>query len=338
MIDTLKGANTLLSAIIYFIDEEYRNLNPNMLGEEKELNINEMLHMAMKNKLNYYLCKHILRERPDLANKQVMAGIKQGEESILKTARSIKFMHSLFVEEGLDFLVIKTYKGLPFKTLDLDLLVRKEHYILATNALENRGAIRTDGRFLATLTKLHLALPGYHMKDLLKMDLYKGILWWLPTINEEFMWKKPRLINFYGVKCPIPNLEADLLSLFASSLFTDRKMTLLDFLYIKSILREKIDYHMLLEEAKKYGWGEEFLKVLSLIQGIDHMIYRNQAIPKNIEFPFTLPWGILNAALPKVAINKILKNPSSLPLTLANVVFHPFIGRIYTYATSSMQK
>lgn len=336
MIDKLRDHNTLLSAIIYFVDEEYRNLNPNLIGEAKELIMNEILHLAMKNKLKYCLCKNILMERPDLANKQVMIGVKQGKKSIQKVVRSIRFMHSLFDKEGLDFLMIKTHKGLPYKTLDIDFLLRKEQYVLATKALENIGAIKTDGRFLNTLTELRIAMPGYHMKNLLKMDLYKGILWWLPTINEAFMWEKPRLIDFYGVKCPIPNLEADFLSLFASSLFTDRKMTLLDFLYIKSILRKKPDYHVLLRETNKCGWGKEFLKVLSLIQGLDRMIYRNKVIPKNIEFPLTLPWGILNTALPKVVINKTSKNPPSLPLTLTNALFHPFIGQIYTYATSFM--
>lgn len=327
-------ANAILSAILYFVDEQYRNLNPEILNWRKELNVSKMLRIAAENKLLYYLCKSILEKSPDIASKEVIASIKQCEEDILKAKLTVEFMHSLFVNEGIDFLIIKTYKGLPYKTFDIDFLIREEHYIPAINVLKNRGAIETDGRYLDMLTKLRLGLPGYQVKGLLKMDLYEGLLWWLPTIDEEFMWKKTRLMDVYGVKCPVPSREADLLSLVSSSLFTDRRFTLLDFLYIKSLLRNKLDYPALLEETKKYGWTSEFLKVLSLIQATKHIIYCNNNLPKTIKFPFVLPWGILNTALPKVITNKTLKNPPSFPFTLANVLFHCFFGRIYAYTNS----
>lgn len=330
--DALNDTNAVLSAILYFVDKEYRSSNPSILNGGKRLDVSEMLRIAMKNKLMYCLCKRILEDRPDLASKEVMAGVEQGEKSIATAKATVEFICSLFAEEGVDFLIIKTYKGLPYKTLDIDVLVRDEHFISATTALENRGAIKTNGRFLNMLTKLRLALPGYQVKDLLKIDLYKGILWWLPALDEEFMWKNPRLIDFYGVKCPIPSRESDLLSLLASSLFTDRKIALLDFLYLRSLLRKKPDYPALLEETKKHGWCDQFLGILSLIRGIEQSIYSGDTTPRRNKFPYTLPWRILNRSLPGVITNKISKNPTSFPSTIANVLFHCFIGQIYTGA------
>ncbi|WP_309493591.1 nucleotidyltransferase family protein [Candidatus Hecatella orcuttiae] len=333
-IESFEKSNKLLSLILYFVDDEYRKYNPDILEKSENIkkqrfNVNEALQVARENKLSYYFSKRIAEDRPELVTELIRAEIRLGEKNIAKAKVTVEFLRSSFAAEGIDFLLIKTFKGLPYSTFDIDILLREATFGEAMRNMENKGALKTDGRFLNILLKLRLAFPGYRPKNLLDIDMYKGLLWWLPVLDEEFMWKRPRLIEFHGIDCLIPSREADLLSILASSFFTDRKINLLDFIYINSLLKNGVDFGILREETEKYGWNKEFFLVMSLLREIKNLLYHGLSPQNIIQFPYTIPLGVLVKALPKTINVKVSMEPLSLPFTLANVVFHSFIGELY---------
>lgn len=327
--------SSTLPPILYFIDKEYQSSHPDTLKkiENKKIDPDEMLQMAIKNKVLYYFCTKILEEKQDIGigSQKIRAILDKGKKRLVRVAETLELISSLFTSEELDFLIIKTFKGLPYKTLDVDVHIRDKDYGQAIHALKSRGASIVGGRFLNIVLKLPVNLTlTYRLKGSINIDMYKDIPWrGFPSLDEEFLWKSPRLVDVYGVRCPIPNPEADLLSLLASALFTDRSFTLLDFLYINSLLKGSLNFSELLRQTRKYGWNSQFLKLISIMRNMQRIIYQNQHIPGYVKFPYTAPIHLSFGALQGPLRYKTAKKPKSFPSTLATLGFHVFTGRIY---------
>lgn len=323
-------SGSAIAPILYFVDKEYQKTHPDILNKigENKTYLEEVLQTAMRNKLSYPFSREILSQRPDLANQKIMTMANEGKKRVIKVKETLEFVSALFNEEGLDFLFIKTFKGLPHITWDVDVIVKD--FQQAAQALKSKGASESNGRFLYAVTKLHLGLPHYRVKGLLNIDLYKGVPWHgLSAFNDEFLWESPRLVDLYGVKCLIPSYEADLLSLLASSLFTDGKLTLLDFLYINSLFRMRLDFDELLLQIEKYGWRPQFVRLISIIRLIQQAIYQTEQIPKCIKFPYTIPVHLLFRSFHGPIRHKVTEEPRALLFTLMDVGFRSFVGRVY---------
>lgn len=318
--------------VLYFVDEEYRILHPNILKKTKHLNanLNEALQIAEKNKLSYCFCRKVLEEKEGLNDEKIETKLNQANKRLAGFERTLRFVSNVFGDGGIKFLVIKTFKGLPYATFDVDVSVRKDDFEQATLLLKKNGVSETDGRFINPLVKLHLASPGYWAKGLLKIDMYEDLPFsWLRSLDHEYLWKQPRVVDIEGIQCSIPHWEADILSEIASALFTDRKITLLDFLYFNSLLKKNLNFEEMSNQTEKYGWKPQFQKLLSILQSMQQMIYRTGNIPRQVKFPYIIPFHTLLESLRGPLRYKISKQPKSLPFTFANIGFHIFMGPFY---------
>jgi len=183
---------------------------------------------------------------------------------------------------------IKLYRGIPYTPRDVDILVRKEQSRQIFSALEKRNMV---------LKRFNGVETQFEEEGLLKVDLYQGFHYLsLDFSDDEFLWKDPRTVSICGVECLIPSYEADFLSLIIHALLGHRYLSLLDFLYAKSLLNRKLNLDESLRQAKKYGWSSAFLAIVSAIQNIHQAVYSGANITKLISFPYTFsPRFILKA-------------------------------------------
>lgn len=329
--------NAALALILYFIDENYRASHPNIsesIGIEKAYS-QEVLQLATRNKVSYYFAKRVLQDKLELDG-SLKAIVELGERNIAKVRETLKFVSSLFTHMGLEFLVIKTLKGFPFITEDIDIIVKERDYQCATHVLESRGASKNSGRLINVIFNLGLGVPDYKLKELLKLDLYKTIPYpGLKSFDEEFLWRNPRLVDIYDVRCLVPSCEADLLTLISSTLFTDAKFTLLDFLYINSLFENTLNFEETFEQTQKYRWDTQFLKLVSVLQTMQKRIYRSEFIPSDVIFPFEASLSIILPSLIGLIQFKEAQEPTSLFSTFAHVGFHSLFSRIYVDVTRS---
>lgn len=325
-----------LSVILYFVDDEYRKSHRNITDmNDIKIDSENVLQAATENKLSYYYIKRILEERSDLNTQKLKTLMTLEEKRLTKAKETLAFLISLLNDTELDFLVLKTHKNLPYSTLDIDILVKD--FQESANVLEKGGLSGADGPFFNVLLKLDLGYPSYRAEGLLNIDLYTDVPWsGLQSMDNEFLWENPRSISIYGVECPIPNIEADLLSIVSTSLFTDRKFTLLDFLYMESLLEGKLNLDRVIEQTKKYGWREQFVKVISILRNIKRLMYESEKVPSNIRFPYTLPMSILLESLQGPINHMSVKNAKSFPFALAKASFHCILGHIYVDIVSLM--
>jgi hypothetical protein len=326
-----ENSSAALAIILYFIDEEYSASHPKILENPfiERTYSEEVLQLAMKNKVSYCFAKRVLEEQPNISGK-LKAIVELGEKNFAKVKETLTFATSLFTETDLDFLVIKSLKSIPSITEDIDFIMKERNYKLAAYALENSGAIKTDGRFINVILNLRLGVPDYKFKELLKLDLYKTVPYpGLKCFDEEFLWKNPRYAEICGVRCLIPSPEADLLIVVASTFFADAKFTMLDFLHINSLLKNNLNLEEVLEQTRKYGWSTQFLQLISKLQSMQRRLYESKFIPTDIVFPYEAPLSPILSSLYGLVRFRARQDPVSIASTLWRVGFHSIFSRVY---------
>jgi len=268
--------------VLYYVDDEYRSQYPDLakgtLHDEQSLI--QALRIAEINGLLYPFCSKLLEE-PHMKEKLGLIETKiRGENKRLFLLRkTLGTMEELFKKGNLDFMFIKLYRGIPYAPRDVDVLIRHE------DILDVISLFRKNGFDVEAFGDVEIQCQR---ADLLKVDLYCGFYYLsLPFIDDDFLWKDPRVVDVQGVDCPIPGFEADFLSLVIHSLLGHRRLSLLDFLYAKSLLNsERLSFYKMQKEAEKYGWAYAFTKVVHKLEDIHVSLYSSPNFPKGNSFPF----------------------------------------------------
>ena len=280
-----------VSLVLYYVDEEYREIHPNILttvGNEKTA-WEKAVRIAKENGLLYYFCKRLLEDGGKLPSDSLRTMIRREEKNLIKLRKTLHFASSLFEEEGLDFRIIKLYRGIPYAPRDVDILVREKQKQQIFSALKSRGV---------TVKTFNGVETQCEKEGLLKIDLYQGFYYLsVLFLDAEFLWKGSRTVNICGVKCPILNLEADFLSLLIHALLGHRCLGLLDFLYAKSLINGNLTFNELVQQAEKHRWYRAFQTMLSTIQTIYHQLYLNPNTTKSTIFPYAFSSKFILKAL-----------------------------------------
>lgn len=237
------------------------------------VNWTRILRRASLNRVLYIFTKKLLNNHKiskfSKLEKMLMIILNEGEkyiESLNKTVREIK---TSLLHANIPFLIFKTYRTLPYVTLDVDILVRYKDFGKAAEALLKESIDSAN-----SWDKLYQPKMEAHVKEagLLKIDLYtfQTSFWqgWDEYLDIEFIWKNPRKINFLGEEWITPSIEAELALVIVHILHERLQITLLDFLFIKDIHRN-IKWNVILEQAKKYGWYNAFLRFISIINELN---------------------------------------------------------------------
>jgi hypothetical protein len=303
--------------------------DPQLIIDFGKLNWRSLLIRASINNVLYLFTKKVLSKYETLLPPNLVEKLKliqfKGDEYIRLLEGTITFLSNLFSKAGVEFMVIKTLKALPYVTTDVDILVNPQSFRKAEAILKKLEyqhvsykvsldssfkilrSLRSDFSRLIKLDlrprskrlsmDVHIMLPG-----LLRIDLYGNLLWQgVQYLDIDFFWKKPRERKIQGVDCLIPNLEAELALLIAHILNERRYITLLDFLIIKDSFN-KVDWDCILEQSKKHGWFKSALRFISIINQINRKIYPRD--PKPIISSQAFKFGSLRSTI---------KAPLSMP-------------------------
>jgi hypothetical protein len=272
---------------LYYVDEEYRKAHPNLLTRNKPDVWLKAIRIAKENGLLYYFAKRVVEEERFLRD-PFKKMVEQEERNLVKLKQTLDFINSLFRQEGLDVMFIKLYRGIPYTPRDVDILIRKEQSRQVFMALKRRNI---------KLEKFYGVETQFEEKGLLKVDLYQGFHYLsLDFLGDEFLWKNPRTVNICSVECIIPSYEADFLSLIIHAFLGHRYLSLLDFLYAKSLLNnDHLKFDELLYQVEKYKWSYIFQIMVSIIRDLYQELYSGSGIT-SIDFPYRFhPFFILKA-------------------------------------------
>jgi hypothetical protein len=118
----------------------------------------------------------------------------------------------------------------------------------------------------------------------MKVDLYTGLCYFtFEFIDDEFLWDSCVQESIFGVSYPGLKPEANFLILLVHSLFGHTSISLLDFLHMKSLLREISDLSICRNYAYKNGWGKAFDLAYMELESVRVKIYNKGEF---VSFPY----------------------------------------------------
>jgi hypothetical protein len=316
------------SVILNFIDPKYRKSHKNRTVNLDfiENNFKEILHIAEKNKVSYLFLREACEKYPTLkSSKQNI--LQQNDMELKKLNETLSFLHRILSKNNVDFLLIKTVKALPFVTVDVDIAVKTVP--LVENILKENGAEEFGGRFIKVLTNLNLGSPGFKIDKLLSVDVYDDIPFsYLKAVDREFLWQNVLKAKINDEEFLVPSPETDLLIIIGSPLFTDRRITYLDFLEIEHLL-EIVNMQSIEKQLEKYGWKRQFKEIVEIVKNLRKEIQESECFPVELSFPYRIPDAIMFEALPGPIRATAKACPKSTFNIFSNVFFHCIFGELY---------
>ena len=253
-----------------------------------------LIKFAELNGLYYYCMEFMLRSGVVFSDLELE---KWNEESdrMLDFKNTVTFLNSLDHRYGLRYIIIKACTKIPHVPRDVDIFVNsidKERYIKAFN---------TEG--LASIYSNPVE-TAFCKKGLLKLDIYCDVQYiGIRFLGDTFLWNSRIHEKINGIDCIGLNDNANFLLLLVHSIFGHRRMTLLDFLHLKSLLFT-IDRDFCRKHAREMGWEPTFNLLLNKIEEINRLAYSDGSI---VLFPYLFERNFILQCLDSIEVCKLTR-------------------------------
>ena len=265
--------------LLYFVDDEYYENHKGMLAHDRFQNVNwlNLINFAKEEGLLFFFLSKTIQRAPQSQNFSITDMIDKEEREFNILKNTLSYITSFFQEEGIDYRFIKLDRGMPYVPRDVDILVKGKQIKKILSAL---------GRWNLNIENINGVEIKLKREGLLNIDLYQNFYYLSKKyIDDSFLWENPRIINICDVKCPTLNYEADFLSLIIHGLLGHRSLSLLDFLYAKSIYQKRINFRKIEYQVRKNDWTFAYYTMVSTINDIYKKLYVDTEI-YSIDFPY----------------------------------------------------
>ena len=283
----------------------------------KSVDLTSFIKLANDNKILYYIVNKILEADEKInGNKPPpmihnLYKIENNKHEVLK--KTIRVINKVL--KGEKYLITKTYRGFPYVTHDVDILV--ENHKMAWRKFNK---YRSSSFLSPNQHSIIIEPPG--LQDI---EIHDKILpGRLSFLCKEFVWKKNRIGLWGEITGPIPSVEAEILMFLADMQFRAFELSLGDFFYLLN-LSSSADWKIILSQASKMQWKNALINTVASINGMHRNIYDEPspieyAIPQvnniNLKFPYIPPLPIIISSLKEKGKINLLKIPSYLSVRL----------------------
>jgi len=261
---------------------------------KKDIFLNQTMKLADINGV-YYLFLLKLQEIginiPSQQNRfkdelKKLGELKRTIEFLNKTSKSIKCK----------FMIIKACNEIPHVPRDIDILVKEKDKVTFTKKFHESGYKCIYSTNVET---------SYQKEGYLKIDIYTRIRYLtIDFIDPEYLWDSYIVRKFFDIKYPTLENDANILLMFAHSLYGHRNMTLLDFLHIKRALNNT-DIANCRKLANQGGWKNTFNMIYSKFGEITNSISTNDS--RSISFPYRFSPSFINQSISQLNQVKLSK-------------------------------
>ncbi len=189
--------------------------------------------------------------------------------------RTLTLLNEISSTKQINHILIKSCIDIPHVPRDVDVLIHSSEKELFINALKEYGLKPV----YSTDVETALSKDGY-----LKVDIYTETKYVTYSfLSESFLWKSIVCTKIFDEEHLILNNEANLLLLFAHSLYGHRSMTFLDFLQINhNLLNSNLD--ICENYASENKWLTTFQMILEEFNRLSSMIRSGQS--NGLVFPY----------------------------------------------------
>lgn len=306
----------------------FSNIFLKLLKDDGQLTLtHEIAVIASNNRLLFFVATHTKGKLAD----QITS---EGRSWISKLEKTLNFIAEVLDNE-LPYLIVRTFKFLPFVTYDVDVFVPPDFFDAAVDRFKRHGAdIESHDNALGG--RLPRRQVNVLMNNLLTIDLHQNFTWqkrlFLNVDQIEYL-KVPRIIGNVKVNTPRPEVE---FILCVSDISHERFfVTLADLFFIKNLAEEIEDWEYVFREVQALKWLKTFLHVSEILNGLALSVFKKSLIPKtgyknlgNPSWPYFFPLSIC-----WLSFYENLTSNRSTPL-LPFLYFH--YGRLKHYLTGSI--
>lgn len=259
-----------------------------IIKEKLPLIQKELSHFSKKEEvLNYLSNNRILFFMFKLkkVNGDLSYLLKLGEKQIERLKKTLLFLNKKIYPQC-PVLVVRTNKFIPYVTYDVDLLVKENDFEKLKKLLRD-----FNWQFSSHDHSLGGRIPGAQINAqkprFLNLDIHQDFTWQRSTyVDKKIPWRNIQEVEIAGVSCKTPSLEVEFLLNCADIIFEKFYLTLLDFFYLKTILRKKdLDWSLIEEQTKKFGWNRAFDQLINMVKKID----KDLVLGKKLIFPYLFP-------------------------------------------------
>lgn len=267
--------------------EKYSKIIVEVILERKDLkeidwndiDFVRLLVQASHNRLLYKFAKNLLASSIDMpaGHRDVLVDIcAKGEKNFQATRDTILLLEDVFKKEGLDHLIVKTFKYLDYITFDIDFLVRYKDFEKVLDVLEKHG--------IRVTPHPNPRSQGLHQRNcfktgMLNMDLHRKFFWLgIDHIDLDFVWSNTEERVIAGAKCQVPNLETDFLLHNKQLVYERGYITLLDFLAVKYANDEGLNWDAIMEQVFKHKWDGAFFTLMGWLNYMHREIFGEEMV------------------------------------------------------------
>ena len=275
----------------------------NIANRAENFDLVTLARRASHARVLYLLTKNLLDCEVHSWEPALLSIISEGEKQLYTLSATLDFISTTLPAAGIDYLVVKTYKYVPYITFDVDLLVRPEQYE-ATKlifAQEGFSILKHPGESFRKQCNCE-------RDDLLRIDLHQGFYWQQFTyLDEDLIWKQPIYRKMRTIKIPTPSLEIEVLLNIVHLLFERRYVTLLDLIYFQKAIDEGFRWEVIEGQAQKYGWRRSLHffrnvvnELITEVWGVD-IGMSEIVLPAHTSLPFMMsPWSVWGIFIEKI--------------------------------------
>jgi len=250
-----------------------------------------LLKRASQNRVLYLFARNLAEmptaQHPPALLERLQKITTQGEIRLRRLGDTLEFVTSELEQHKVPYLVIKTDKYIPYVTFDVDLLVREEDFDAVQRLFSAKGVE------ILPHSSLLGRKPGKQMNclkpGLLNIDLHTEITWQgSDYIEPVLFWQNTRRLTRHGVTFDVPSLEVEFMVDCAEVLYERFYFHLLHLLSLRKFCRQSMDWELIFEHTRRYGWQNAFANLLVLLEGTSARLLKGE--------PFTLPLEVRDRA------------------------------------------
>lgn len=261
-----------------------------LVAQASQFDLGTLLRRASHNRVLYLLVQNLLYADLSSWEPTLCDVLFESRKPLAKLADTLAFLSATLPTVGIDYLVVKTYKYIPYVTFDVDVLVRPEQFEHTKQVFAEKGLsiLRHPGESFRKQSNCE-------REDLLRIDLHQGFYWQESSyLDEDLVWEQPVHRRVGTIEMPTPSLEIEVLLNIAHLLYERRYLTLLDLIYFREAVEEGCRWEMIEARAQEYGWKRSLDIFRSIFDALIEQVWGLEATGPKIELPvqISLPYMI----------------------------------------------
>ena len=192
--------------------------------------------------------------------------------------REFNAIRDELVEEGVEYILIKSDGTFPHESDNLDVLIRPMDFLETIEMLEKRGykevsSVREPHKFL--LEKVS------NPRERVKVHVHTRVEWeGVEFLNLEKLWERRKLYKEDSTMISAPSPEDYILIATAHLFFEDHNVKLRDLIRISlCLVSQPIDWDYVLDHVERLRWSHAFCLVMLLLDDVYEVLYGQKMLP-----------------------------------------------------------